>query len=68
MNLKSILFTLSCFMLIAGCGEETNVSSSSSSSSNPLSHQMKALEKAKNLEAELNKAVTDKLKAIDAQK
>jgi len=67
MIIKHSLLGLSCLVLLIGCGEDTS-SKSSSNDSNPLSHQMEALKKAKNLEAELNKTVTDNLKAIDAQK
>ncbi len=67
MRLKSALLTLPCLVLLIGCGDEV-VDTSTSNNSNPLSHQMEALKKAKNLEAELNQTVIDKLKAIDAQK
>ncbi len=67
---STLLLTLSSFTFLIGCGEETVSSSSvnNTKGSDILSHQMKALEKAKNLEAELNKSVKDRLKSIDAQK
>ena len=68
MTFKYVLLLLSCFALLNGCGEDTETSNNSLNNANPLSHQMDALKKAKNLEAELNKAVADNLKAIDAQK
>lgn len=77
--MKFIYYTLSLSFLftLSGCGDtpptstpssDTTSSTSTTERSNPLQKQMDALQKAKNLESEMNKSVQDRLKAIDGQK
>ncbi len=59
-------------LILASCGDTTPTSSAEISKVkeriNPLQDQMNALKKAKNLEAEMQKSIEDRLKAIDGQK
>ena len=74
--MKFIYYSLSLLFLLSlnGCGDTPPTSTpsdtptSTTERSNPLQKQMDALQKAKNLEAEMNKSVQDRLKAIDGQK
>jgi len=74
--MKFIYYSLSLSFLftLSGCGDTPPTSTPSDTTtsmterSNPLQKQMDALQKAKNLEAEMNKSVEDRLKAIDGQK
>ena len=61
-----LLSTLTVLTLTA-CEKDKPEATASSPSTNPLAHQVEALEKAKNLEGDMQKAVDDKLKAIDEQ-
>ncbi len=56
---------MTCLILLSACSDDsTPPAKKSTKASNPLSHQVDALNKAKNLEAEMNKAVQERLKGI----
>ncbi len=64
------------YLFLTGCDNTKNASTvdnaanqaGGSERENPLQGQVDALNKAKNLEAEMQKSVEDRLKAIDGQK
>lgn len=66
---STTLLLLSIFTLIAltACEEGKLDTSSIPKITNPLAGHAEALEKAKNLEAEMKKALDDRMNAIDAQ-
>ena len=70
----SYILSVSFLLALSGCGDtpptppDTGSTTSTTERSNPLQKQMDALNKAKNLEAEMKKSVEDRLKAIDGQK
>jgi thiamine biosynthesis lipoprotein ApbE len=70
-NIHKIFLLSFLSLILTGCGDTTSTTASSTETkerTNPLAGQMDALKKAKNLEAEMQKSVEDRLKAIDGQK
>ena len=75
MKLFNTLLLTSCCLILIACGDKSVDSLAADSlklsktkqpkMTNPFANQLDALEKAKNLEGQMNKAVQDKLKAID---
>ena len=66
-NQKILILSILSFALVS-CNDTSPPSVTETKvRTNPLQGQMDALQKAKNLEAEMQKSVEDRLKAIDGQ-
>lgn len=65
MKLITALLSLITLITLTACNKDKP--EATTPTNNPLAHQVEALEKAKNLESDMQKAVDDKLKAIDGQ-